>query len=213
MRDKLEEDINTLKDVLKQKEMLQPIDDLVGSGDYSAAISLIEEKQIEYKKNKIISEILKDKLKAIVAMYFGKLNKEGWDAFNSKIWSLAEQRFEAIIKLSYRFLEIYDFNKEGLDDYLLTIENKGALLKIDPALIDNVFKEIRESANKTFPDRWEGLVMVSLADARLMPKCIKYLRRTNTANTLITIGNFTFFIYGIGIIFWIIGWIYRRTGS
>ena len=212
MEGKLKEDLDILNDVLKQKIILAPIDDLVNKENYEAAIDLIEKNQSRFDKDKNISVYLEDRLKATVAMYSMMANKDGWDAFNNKHWNLADSKFNEASKIVDKYIKLYDFDKQGLDNYVSNIEARIALVNANNiSLIDTICSEIRDTAKENFPDKWEGLIIISLVDSKVIPTGIKFIRKAQTANTLYTLGWLTIWIYGVGLIFFIIGWAIKNS--
>jgi hypothetical protein len=209
----IEDDIKTLKEVLKQKEIIAPIDLLFEEGRFEESIEEINKLKKQHNKNKEVAKYLGIRLKGALSLALASLGKAGWDDFNSKRWASAERNFLEIenVALKYDYLKVFDFDEEGLKNYLSGIETRVQLLKRDVSLVDTLLEDVRTASKEAFSDQWEGLVVISLAESLIMRRAIRYVRKANTANTLITIGNFTFFIYGIGIIFWILGWIYRKT--
>ena len=212
MENKLKENLNILNDVLEQKIILAPIDDLINKESYKAAIDLIEKNQTRFAKDKNLSLYLEERLKATVAMHSMVTDKEGWDAFNNKNWTLAELKFNETQKIVHKYIEIYDFDKQGLDNYLSNIETRIALVKANNlGLIDTICSEIRETAKENFPDKWEGFIVMCLIDSKVLPTGIRYIKKARTANTFFTLGWIMIWFYGIGIIFFIIGWIIKSS--
>lgn len=212
MESKLKEDLNILNDVMEQKVVLAPINDLVEKEKHEAAIDLIEKNQVRFKKDENISQYLDDLLKATVATYAIKTSKEGWDAFNNKNWALAESKFAEAGKIANKYLDIYNFNKKELDTYLENIDTRAALVRVNNiSLVDTICEEVRATAKDVFPDKWEGLVIISLVDSKVLPAGIKYIKKAQTASSLYTLGWFTIWFYGIGLIFFIIGWSIKNS--
>jgi len=56
----------------------------------------------------------------------------------------------------------------------------------------------------------EGMIVIALADSKTIPYGISAIKRAQTASTLYSIGWLTVWFWGIGIIFWIIGWWYKN---
>ena len=211
MESKLKEDLNILKEVMEQRVVLAPIDELVEKEDFKGAIKLIEKNQDRFKQDNNIYSYLESRLKSTVAMYAIMTSKAGWDAYGYKNWSLAEAKFMEAEKIAKKYLDIFDIDKESLDTYLKNIDARIALVNANNLeLIDVISNEIRETAKENFPDKWEGLLIVSLVDSKTIPRGIKFIKQIQTANILYTLGWFTVWFYGIGIIFFIIGWLIKN---
>jgi hypothetical protein len=207
MEGKLKEDLSVLRDVLDQKVILAPIDGLVEKENYKEAIDLIEKNQLRFKKDKNLSTYLEDRLQSAVAIYAIKTSKAGWDAFNVKNWALAESNFLEARKIVDKYIDKYNFDKEGLDNYLSNINTRLSLVNANNiSLIDTISEEVRKTSKEVFPDKWEGLIIISLVDSIIMPVGIKFIRKAQSASTFYTLGWLTIWFYGIGIIFFIIGW-------
>jgi hypothetical protein len=213
-KNKLKKDLEVLKDVLKQSEELSPIDDLVEAEDFEGAIELIEKRQSEFKKQENISDYLDDKLKAIVAMKLMTLDKEGFDAIDKKNWPKAEAKFNEINVWAENYIDIYNFNKEPLLEYLNGIETQGNSLDADTiSVLDNIRSNVREMTQESFTDAWEGLYIVAAADGKIMPRGVRILKKLGTVRVLYSIGGWTWWIYGLGIVLIIIGWIYKKMDT
>ncbi len=212
MENKLNDDLAVLEDVLKQKNILSPIDDLVEKKDYYSAIEMIEKNQKKFKEHKNLSTYLDDRLKSAVAMCAISTNKDGWDAFTSKNWNLSESKFREVQEIVNKYIGIYDFNKEGLDNYLSSIESRVALINANNvSVVDTICEEVRKTAKEVFPDKWEGFVVISLVDSKIIPKGIYYIKKAQTANIFFTLGWLTVWFYGIGLIFFIIGGVIKNS--
>lgn len=211
----IEDDIKTLSNVLRQQDIVSPIFRLMEEEKYTEAMSLINQTIKKHEKDKVLCEFLKGESKRALAMIMATLSKEGWDALNGKKLTLAETKFKEIAEAvqRYKYLTIFDFNEEGLKEYLANVEVRASLTSIEPSLLDNIIEDVKKDAQEKFSNPWDGLALITLVNSRIMPKFIYYVRRIKIINTLNTIGWITVWIYGIGIIFWIAGWIYKKTRS
>ena len=141
------------------------------------------------------------------------LDKEGWEDFKSKSFLSAEDNFIKIEKLVMPKLHLFtNFSKESLINYLDSIEQSAQSVNASNlSLLDNITVEAKELANKNFEGTLEAAILSCLIDAKVMPYGIRAAKKANAANIFYVIGWLTIWFWGIGIIFLIIGWIYKNS--
>jgi hypothetical protein len=124
----------------------------------------------------------------------------------------AQDLFSKANELLMKHFDDFNLNKEkileiasDLSKEALTVRNPEYLSQIDTRLA-----EIRQTGESIKVDDWSKLAFVFLCQSVLYRDIAPYLKRIRYGNYLVTIGNFTWFFYGIGVIFWIAGFLYKR---
>ncbi|MEI6479092.1 MAG: hypothetical protein WCO18_02245 [bacterium] len=201
---KIKEDLSVLHDVLKQGEILSPIDKLIEKEKFGEAIDLVKSKKQEFSKDKNLTTYLDDKLKAVVALFVMKLDREGWDAFNAKNWAKSSSKFKEIEGVLSDYIEIFNFNKKGLEDYLGNISIRVAGLTVQSVgVIDDIVKEVRDSAKENFSDTWEQFVLIGLADSRVIPRGIELIKKIHYSFFRMEFFNPVFYVLGFLLSFYL----------
>jgi len=78
------------------------------------------------------------------------------------------------------------------------------------SLSDYLLTEIREIAEQLEMDDESKYVFVLICESAIYRDTAPYLKRVRYGQYLINIGNWTWFIYGVGVVFWILGYLYKR---
>ncbi|MBU0570053.1 hypothetical protein KKB40_04735 [Patescibacteria group bacterium] len=209
---KIKQDIKTLEEIKQNTNLVKPILDLIANGQYEKAWAIIK---VDREKYHELRGFYNNQTKfCISAIALQKYNKAR-DYLNGKQENLAKPLFIEAGQLVYDNIALYNFNKKTIDEILVEVKNNAG--NINSRNI-NQFDEYRNSFVKLAKEKFEGefeeTILVILIDSYLfsgLTDLMKKIRhKSGVVSMLYTLGWFTIWFYGIGLIFFIVGWIYKN---
>lgn len=214
-KSKIKEDINILEGVKKQEGLIKPIIDLMAQEKYEEAWNLILDGRQKYAQDKELQKLYDSHAKACVAFLAMGKYKQARYYFDSKQEDLAKPLFAASKKLIYDNIDLFNLNKTVVDEIISDIRKRLAGINIkNIGQIDDFRNSLVKLAQEKLGGQFEETVFIVLIDSYLFGGLADFTKdfrhKTSVANTLYTIGWLTIWIYGIGIIFFIIGWFYKN---
>jgi len=215
LKTKIKYDIDTLKEVQKNADLVKPIIDLTAQEKFEQAWELIESEKQKHKGNAELQQFYDNYKKLCVSTIAAKKYQQARNFFDNKQEDSAKYLFEESGKLIYDNIDLFNFNKKAIDEIIEQV--KENITKIN---IHNIqqFDEYRNSfvqlAKEKFEGQFEETTLIILIDSYMfsaLTEVVKKARnKANIASILYVLGWLTVWFYGIGLIFFIAGWIYKN---
>lgn len=211
----IKQDIKTLEEVKRNADLVKPVLDLIADEQYEKAWELIKADREKHKSNHELQEFYDNQTKLCVSAIAVQKYKKGRDYFDNKQEELAKPLFIEAGQLVYENIGLYNFNKEAIDEMLTEVKNNAS--KVNLRNIDQ-FDEYRNSfvklAKEKFEGQFEETILIILIDSHLFGGLTDFMKKirqkSGVVNVLYTLGWLTVWFYGIGLIFFIAGWIYKN---
>jgi len=189
--------------------------DLISDEQYEKALDIIKTDREKHKTNHELQEFYDNQTKLCVSSIAVQKYKKARDYFDNKQEELAKPLFVEAGQLVYENIDLFNFNKKALDEILDEVKDNAS--KVNLRNIDQ-FDEYRNSfvnmAKEKFEGQFEETILIILVDSHLFGSLSDFMKKirhkSSVVNTLNTIGWFTIWFYGIGLIFFIAGWIYKN---
>lgn len=215
LEEKIKQDIKTLKEVKRNADLVKPVLDFISNEEYEKALGLIKSDRKKHETNHELQEFYNNQIKLCISAIAVQKYKKAHDYFNSKQEELAKPLFIEAGQLVYENIDLFNFNKKVIDDILGEVKSNAS--KVNLRNISQ-FDEYRNSfvklAKEKFEGQFEETILIILIDSYLfggLSDLMKKIRhKSSIVNVLYTIGWFTVWFYGIGLIFFIAGWIYKN---
>ncbi len=212
---KIKQDIKTLEEVKRNADLVKPVLDLISDEQYEKAWELIKSDRETHKSNHELQEFYNNQTKLCVSVIAVQKYKKARDYFDGKQEDLAKPLFVEAGQLVYENIDLFNFNKKAIDEMLDEVKSNAS--KVNLRNIDQ-FDEYRNSfvklAKEKFEGQFEETILIILIDSRLFGGLSDFMKKirhkSSVVNALYTIGWFTVWFYGIGLIFFIAGWIYKN---
>jgi len=212
---KIKQDIKTLEEVKRNADLVKPILDLVADEQYEKAWTIVKADREKHKNNHELQEFYNNQTKLCISAIAVQKYKKARDYFDGKQEDLAKPLFIEAGQLVYNNIDLYNFNKKSIDEILAEVENNANKVNLRNI---NQFDEYRNSfvklAKEKFEGQFEETILIILIDSHLfsgLTDLMKKIRqKSGIVNVLYTLGWFTIWFYGIGFIFFIVGWIYKN---
>jgi hypothetical protein len=215
---KIKQDVKTLEEVKRNTALVKPALDLIADEQYEKALTLIKSDQEKHKSNYELQEFYNNQKKLCISAIAVQRYKRARDYFDNKQEELAKPLFIEAGELVYENIDLFNFNKKAIDEILDEIKSNAS--KVNLRNIDQ-FDEYRNSfvklAKEKFEGQFEETILIILIDSHLfsgLSDLMKKIRhKSSVVNALYTIGWFTVWFYGIGLIFFIAGWVYKNSDN
>jgi hypothetical protein len=212
---KIRQDIKTLEEVKRNSDLVKPILDLIADEQYEKAWELIKTDREKHKNNHELQEFYDNQTKLCVSAIAVQKYKKARDYFDNKQEELAKPLFIEAGQVVYENIELFNFNKKAIDEILTEVKNNAS--KVNLKNIEQ-FDEYRNSfvklAKEKFEGQFEETILIILIDSHLFGGLSDFMKKirqkSGVVNALYTIGWLTIWFYGIGLIFFIAGWIYKN---
>jgi hypothetical protein len=212
----IKQDIKTLEEVKRSTDIVKPVLDLVFDKQYEQAWEIIKSDREKYKSNHELQEFYDNQTKLCISAITVQKYKKARDYFDGKQEELAKPLFIEAGQLIYDNIDLFNFNKESLDEILDEVKSKAN--KVNLRNIDE-FDEYRNSFVKAAKEKFEGqfeeTIFIILIDSRLYGGLSDFMKKirhkSSVVNALYTVGWITVWFYGIGLIFFLAGWIYKNN--
>lgn len=218
LESKIKHDIKVLEETKKNESLIQPVADLIEDEKYNEALQLIETDREKHKDNAELQEFYNSQKKLCISVLAIKKYQEARKQFDNKQEAAAKPLFEEAGKLIYENLDLYSFNKEGVEEIITEIKSN-----VSKASLSNLeqFDEYRNSyvqaAKKNFEGQLEETAFIVLIDSYIWGGLTDVMgsirRKANVVNVLYTLGWLTVWFYGIGLIFFIAAWVYKQSNN
>jgi len=212
---KLINDIDTLEEIRGNYEIINPINELISNEYYEEALKSIKKNKYQYGKNRELREFYSSTEKLCVCVIALNKNKKAHEYLNNRKEELAEKLFTEAGDIIYKNIDIFSFNKESLNEILDDVRKRA--VGINLRNIDK-FDEYRGSIlaiGKKFENELEGSAFLILVDAHLLSKLAIFLKKQRDRSGVVAFLNFlgwiSIFYYGLGLIFFFIGWLYKNA--
>jgi hypothetical protein len=215
LESKIKQDIKTLEEVKRNTDLVKPVLDLISDEQYEKALDIIKTDREKHKNNHELQEFYNNQTKLCVSAIAVQKYNKARDYFDNKQEELAKPLFVEAGQLVYENIDLFNFNKKAIDEILDEVKDNAS--KFNLRNIDQ-FDEYRNSfvnlAKEKFEGQFEETILIILIDSHLFGSLSDFMKKirhkSSVVNTLNTIGWFTIWFYGIGLIFFIAGWIYKN---
>ncbi|MBI2048237.1 MAG: hypothetical protein HYT27_03795, partial [Parcubacteria group bacterium] len=215
---KVRHDIRVLEETKKNAGLVSPIVNLIAEEKFEEALNQIELDRKKYSGNAELQEFYDTQKKLSITMVALKKYNQAREYFDKQQENLAKPLFEEAGNLIYANIDLYNFNKKVIED--LIAEIKSNMTKVNLRNL-NQFDEYRNSYINLAKDKFEGQfeqwALIVLVDANIYGGLTDFMRgarqKNNVANILYTLGWLTVWFYGIGLIFFIAGWVYKNRNT
>ncbi|HEX8965807.1 MAG TPA: hypothetical protein VF820_05245, partial [Patescibacteria group bacterium] len=209
------EDLKILEKNKKQNEISDALVNFVKNEQFEKALKLIEDEEENVKNTSDMKQFLKVQKKAIISNILGKKYQEATELFNKKDFTEANELYKDLIALIWKDIDIFDLNREALDDIIKDINLRTSGLNAKNfAQIDTYRNQLVSEIEKKLGDTYDAVILRFFIDAYVhvgvIPIIKKLNSRNNIANILYILGWLTVWFNGVGLIFFIIGWIYKN---
>jgi len=212
---KIKQDMKILEEVKGNTNLVKPVLDLISDEQYEKALALIKSDREIHKSNYELQGFYSNQTKLCISTIAAQKYKKARDYFDNKQEELAKPLFIEAGELIYENIDLFNFNKKAIDEILDEIKSNASKVNLRNI---NQFDEYRNSfvklAKEKFEDQFEETILIILIDSCLfngLSDLMKKIRhKSSVVNALYTIGWFTVWFYGIGLIFFIVGWIYKN---
>jgi hypothetical protein len=170
----LEGDIRQIQETKDNSLILKPIDESLSQKQFSKALQSIEYQE-SLNKNQNLNNLLKDRKKVCVTGISIERYKEAMDAFNKNKNEEAKNGFEYTASLIQRNFDLFNFNKNAIDDILNDIPHRidFAITIQNFQLLDAFRNSIIEAAKKTFEGQYEEDILIILIDSYLYSSLLR----------------------------------------
>lgn len=215
---KIEHEIKVLEETKEHTELVKPVADLIEEEKYEEALRQIEIDKGKYKDNSNLQEVYDNQKKLAITMMAMDKYRRARELFNNQNEDAAKLLFHEAGSLVYENMELFSFNKSVVDEIIDDI--KSNLEKVSINNLDQ-FDKYRDSyvqlAKKNFEGSLEEAALIILVDSQLFSGLTDFIKstkkKTNVANVLFILGWLTIWFYGIGLLFFIAGWIYKHSSE
>lgn len=218
LESKIKQDIKTLEEIKRSTDLVKPVLDLIFNEQHEEALALIKSDREKQKSNYELQEFYNNQTKLCISAIAVQKYKKARDYFDNKQEELAKPLFVEVGEMIYENIGLFNFNKKAIDEILDEIKSNAS--RINLCNIDQ-FDEYRNSfvklAKEKFEGQFEETILIILIDSHLfsgLSDLMKKIRhKASVVNVLYTIGWFTVWFYGIGLIFFIAGWVYKNSDN
>lgn len=215
---KVKHDIRVLEETKKNAGLVSPIVNLIAEEKFEEALNQIESDRKKYSGNAELQEFYDTQKKLSITMMALKKYNQAREYFDKQQENLAKPLFEEAGNLIYANIGLYNFNKKVIEE--LVAEIKSNMTKVNLRNL-NQFDEYRNSYINLAKDKFEGQfeqwALIILVDANIYGGLTDFMKgarqKNNVANILYTLGWLTVWFYGIGLIFFIAGWVYKNRNT
>jgi tetratricopeptide (TPR) repeat protein len=215
---KVKHDIRVLEETKKNAGLVSPIVNLIAEEKFEEALKQIEIDRKRYSGNVELQEFYDTQKKISITMMALKKYNQAREYFDKQQENLAKPLFEEAGKLILDNIDLYNFNKKVIEE--LVAEIKSNMAKVSLRNL-NQFDEYRNSYVNLAKDKFEGQfeqwALIVIVDANIFGGLTGFMKtarqKNNVANILYTLGWITVWFYGIGLIFFIAGWIYKNRNT
>ncbi len=212
---KIKQDIKTLEEVRRNSDLVKPILDLIADEQYEKAWELIKDDREKHRDNHELQEFYDNQTKLCVSAIAVQKYKKARDYFDNKQEELAKPLFIEAGQMAHENIDLFNFNKKAIDEILAEVKNNAS--KVNLKNIEQ-FDEYRNSfvklAKEKFEGQFEETILIILIDSHLFGGLSDFMKKirqkSGVVNVLYTIGWLTIWFNGIGLIFFIAGWIYKN---
>jgi len=211
----LKNELETLKEVKSNIQILKPIRELINGEGYEPALSQIEGAIKANESKEELVSYLNDMKKECLTGIALKKHSYAHSLFNNKREVESKSYFIEAGRILYNNIDLFNLNKEAIDEVIAEIKQKTCNIKRSQlSQLDDYRNYFVNLTKEKFANQYEGSVIMIIIDSFLYVGVADLLQRVrsrnNTVNILYTLGWITVWFYGIGLIFFIAGWIYNN---
>lgn len=218
LESKIKHDIKVLEETKKNADLIQHVADLIEDEKYEEALRRIESDRKEHEENRELQEFYDSQKKLCITALAIKKYQNARSQFDNKQEASAKPLFEEAGKLIYDNLNLFSFNKEGVGEIIEEIKSNVSKANLNNLeQFDNYRNSFVEAAKKNFEGQLEETAFIILIDSYIWGGLTDVMggirRKANVVNVLYTLGWLTVWFYGIGIVFFIAGWVYKQSNN
>jgi hypothetical protein len=205
LQQKINKEIVNLKDSIAIDKIVQPINELLETEQYSEALDMIFPLRGKYKNDKQLTSYFDQRVQWCVASIASDSLIQSKDLYENEKYSQAAEQFENTRAFVEMHLKEYDISPKWVNDTITHIE--GMLSTVSSDSISSASKlrdQIVDKSAETFEGKPEYLIVVTLIDCtiyKIMAQKIPSLKRKNVANSVLsTIGSWIVWLVILAII-------------
>jgi hypothetical protein len=215
MTTKLKHEIKSLKIIQKNSQLVSPIIDLITDEKFEEALLLIKTQSDENENNPDLETFYKTHKKVCISSLAVKQYKQAREYFDNDQESSAKPLFHEIANNIYQNIDLFNFNKEAIDEIIADINSKVSSTNMHNI---NQLQEYRNAfvdvAKNKFEGEFEETILMILIDTYLYGGLCDFMQKmrhkVSVVNTLNILGWITVWFYGIGLIFFIAAYVYKN---
>jgi len=218
LKNSIKNDIIYLKNTKKGGDMAEPVLKLINEKKYEEALEIVRSNKENHKDNSELKGSFDIQEQMCITGIAIEKHSQALEYFGNKQEELAKAGFMEAGELIYENIELFNFDKKAIDK--ITSEIKSTVAKAsyhNLSQFDEYRKSFIETAKKNFEGKIEETVFIILVDSYIYGGLSDLMqetrRKTQILNALYIIGWLTVWFYGIGLIFFIAGWIYKNSGE
>lgn len=218
LESKVKHDIRVLEETKKNAGLIAPVANLVAEEKFEEALRQIESDRKKFSGNAELQEFYDGQKKLCISMLALNKYKQARDYFDKQQEDKARPLFDEAGKLIHDNINLFNFNKKVIDELVEEIKSNMAKVNLNNL---SQFDEYRNSYINLAKEKFEGQLehgaFIVLVDAHIYGGLTGFMKgarqKNNVANILYTLGWITIWFYGIGLIFFIAGWVYKNRNT
>jgi hypothetical protein len=175
LKQKFEKDIKTLEKNKDEDEMYKPVLALLEKKKYMEVLQWIEDEKAKHKNDEDKMKGLDDFKKAAISGYAVHKYELAMKDFNAGRYDAAEGKFEDISLLLEQNADLYNYNKEVIDEMLKTVKTFSSQMdQFGAEQVDNYRAQFIENIKDKFGDHLETGVLIVLFDSNMYLGLLKF---------------------------------------
>lgn len=212
-RSAMEQDINKLSEIQSQNDIVKPIISFMDKEEYNAAWELIKNNELKPHDNELQSFYKSMKQRCILEISL-RNNTYAIQCLDNKQDDTAKEYLDRNAQFIYRNIDLFDFEIEFIDSTIDAINKYISQMTYSNfSGFDEYRKSYIERSQKRYGETLEANIFILLVNAYLLSGFAgyvgKYRQKQGNLQGLYTLGWLTIWIYGLGMIFFIVAWIYQ----
>lgn len=175
LKQKFEKDIKTLEKNKDEDEMYKPVLALLEKKKYIEVLQWIEDEKAKHKDDEDKMTGLDEFKKAAISGYSVHKYELAMKDFNAQRYDAAEGKFEDICLLLEQNADLYNYNKEVVDEMLKTVKTFSSQMDhFGAEQVDNYRAQFIETIKDKFGDHLETGVLIVLFDSHMYLGLLKF---------------------------------------
>lgn len=166
---KINKDVETLRENRQQEKVIQPINDLLEDEKYSEALDVILPLIPKYKSDKFLNEYLTQRLKWCVVGVASKSLVESRELFDKGKYQVAAQSFANLREFTEQYLDYFnEINMEWLNGNIVKIEQMASNVTGDTITgVAETRDKLVNTSSEAFPDGPAHVIVVTMIDCAM----------------------------------------------
>ncbi|MDD2666879.1 MAG: hypothetical protein PHQ37_07870 [Methanocellales archaeon] len=200
LKHRIEKDLRTLQENKDEDEMFKPLVALIEKGKYEEVLQWIEAEKVKNEDNEEKIQSLNEFKKHTISGYAVRKYEMAMKDFNAQRYDAAEGKFEDITLLLEQNADLFNYNKEVVDEMLRTVKTFSSQMDTFGAeQVDKYREQFIENIKDKFGDHVETGVLIVLFDCHMYLGLLKFRSRKRSENIKNQVIGWAVFI-GFGLI-------------